>query len=263
MGWFDEAISNVGQAVSATVQGAGQILQGVGGAVTDTFQGGGIEAIGAKAANRFNQVAGAAGTVVTGGLLETDAVKHIGRDRGWNTYTLGLSGDISGAGQAFKSGRNMQNINPEDVQGIFRAGGKLIGAAYGAAAYDEYQAASSIGGSSLDSFWAGAGQYGEYASYLGLGATGVKYASDLANGKAGDVVKDATGIPADWLNTNQPVTGPRGPSPIGVPAPRVQNPWDFSRSADSGLSAGSGAGVSPVVILGVGLLAYLAYRRFK
>lgn len=256
MGFFEDAGNFVSQAVSNTGQAIGQLANAVTGAVGDTLQGGGINAIGEKASKRFNQGFGAYGTIVGGNFLQTDAVKRAGSDPGLNTVTLGLAGDASGYGNFLQTSRNTGGYSQDDLNSGLRLTGKAIaiGAIAGEAEGIKYvykDASAALSGT------------GEYAAYASAGLTGIKYASDLASGRAGDVVKDATGIPADFLNQpRNPQTSP----PLGGRAPAsggttVTSPWEF---ADSGiLGSGQNDLTKPLLLTAVAVLAAYAYVRLR
>jgi hypothetical protein len=257
MGWFDDIthpIRNfVSQVATNTWQAAGQGIDSITHGVVDLAQGGGFNAVGEKLGKRLNQGLGAYGTLAGGNFLQTDVVQQAGRDKTTQNLTLGLSGDLAGTGNLFRTARESGNINQDDLNSALRFGGKAIAIGSVAGLYNpgglSTDTLGSLSGSSSAGFGSSAAGYGAIGA--GTIATGLVVANNV--GKKGadnaiqDYLSDVTGglIPRSPGSSPAPAT--RGPQ--GSAAPTVSSPWQF---ADSGI-----AGVSNQTLL-LGAAAVLA-----
>lgn len=263
MGFFDDVGNFASQVVQNTVQAGGQLINSVTGAVGDTLQGGGINAVSEKASKRFNQGFGAYGTLVGGSFLQTDAVKHAGSDSSTNNLTLGFAGDAAGLGNFLQTSRNTGSYSQDDLNSALRASGKAIAVGTAAGLYNP--GGLSLGEvSSLSSGSSGAGAAWSVTDLsAGTILGGYAVGKSIADRGAGTVVQnllsDATGgaIP----RVPNPVSSPPLGGRIGSSAPTVTSPWQF---ADSGISRGTQEGIAgPLMLTGLAVLAAYAYVRLS
>jgi len=261
LGFFDDVGNFATQVVQNTVQAGGQLINSVTGAVGDTLQGGGINAISEKASKRFNQGMGAYGTVVGGSFLQTDAIKQYGSDPSINNLTLGFAGDAAGLGNLLKTSRETGAYSQDDLNSALRASGKAI--AFGGAASLYNPGGLSLGEvSSLTSGSSGAAAWSVTDISLGTALGGYAVAKSVANNGADRVfqnfLSDQTGGLIPRTPINSPPLGGRAPA-SGSAAPQVSSPWQF---ADSGISGQSDA-MAPLLMAGVAILAAYAYVRLS
>ena len=265
MGFFEDAGNFVSQAVQNTVQAGGQLINSVTGAVGDTLQGGGINAISEKASKRFNQGAGAYGTIVGGNFLQTDAVKQYGSDPSINNLTLGLAGDAAGLGNLLKTSRQTGGYSQDDLNSAFRAGGKAIAIAGVAGLYNpnglSLGEVSSITSGSTASTAAWSVTDLSAGTILGGYAVGKSIASNGAGSTIQNFLSDSTGGIIPRVPTNPQTSPPLGGrAPAGAAAPNVSSPWQF---ADSGISGQGQDLTQPLLLTAVAVLAAYAYVRLS
>jgi hypothetical protein len=263
LGFFDDVGNFATQVVQNTVQAGGQLINSVTGAVGDTLQGGGINAISEKASKRFNQGFGAYGTLAGGSFLQTDAIKQAGRDQATNNLTLGLAGDASGLGNFLQTSRSTGAYSQDDLNSALRASGKAIAIGGAAGLYNPNGASLGQIGSITSGSSGSAAAWSVTDLSAGTILGGYAVGKSIADRGAGTVVQnllsDATGgaIP----RVPNPISSPPLGGRIGSSAPSVTSPWQF---ADSGIS-GSGSGGIPerLMLAGVAVLAAYAYVRLS
>lgn len=246
MGWFSDAVNQVTHAVGDTVQA----ITGTGEAL---LQGGGVEAVGEKVAKRFNQAVGAGYTLATGGITETQAFQEAGDNPDVDKWTLGLSGDFAGTGRAATSGRYLRDISPEDLNDVTRLGGKLGGAALGAA-YIGYNTAE-FGTSMAGPSWL----TGTNALYAGAGYSALTSGSVNSNDALALAGVD---LPPGTPNVAIPIGG--GRSPAGS-APRLGPAPSTAQIGSSGGGSIAASNLDPKIAAGavIFLVGLLIYNRMN
>lgn len=188
--------------------------------------------------------------------VQSDVGQAVLRNPGVRESTFGLSEDYAGLYRGSRTLQDSAYLSREDQNSAIRLGVKGAVFAGGAAAYSE---------------WSGlqAADKAKYASYF-TGGSAIFGAAAKGDAKgAAKALSDLTGAPdlSEYLpgpaqDVPSYISNPKSGGSVGYAAPQVSDPWDIKGIADSGIAAVTDPTKLPIII-GVGFLGYLLYRRFK